>query len=171
MWWSAGRWASRIIVLSRMAQSPARKRAFHGENDSRGQTVWGTPAREIGKFKEAYAWYARLPELGARIKELETQMQAKRRRRFHHRGHGEHRGRREINRHAVANYCRRRTHPKHRETQLVCDLIAACQTKIGSRGKLRSTVMESALRMGTTAIAPRRARVRHQLGKERQRNR
>ena len=36
-----------------------------------GQTVWGTPAREIGKFKEAYAWYARLPELVERIKELE----------------------------------------------------------------------------------------------------
>lgn len=36
-----------------------------------GQTVWGTPAREIGKFKEIYVWYARLPELAARIKELE----------------------------------------------------------------------------------------------------
>ena len=36
-----------------------------------GQTVWGTPAREIRKFKEAYAWYARLPELAERIKELE----------------------------------------------------------------------------------------------------
>ena len=39
-----------------------------------GQTVWGTPAREIGKFKEAYAWYARLPELAARIKELEAKL-------------------------------------------------------------------------------------------------
>ncbi len=37
------------------------------------QTVWGTPAREIGKFKEAYAWYARLPELAERIKELEAE--------------------------------------------------------------------------------------------------
>src|SRR5450432_989044 len=36
-----------------------------------GQTVWGTPAREIGKFKDAYVWYARLPELAARIKKLE----------------------------------------------------------------------------------------------------
>jgi UDP-3-O-[3-hydroxymyristoyl] glucosamine N-acyltransferase len=36
-----------------------------------GQTVWGTPAREIGRFKEAYVWYARLPELAARIKKLE----------------------------------------------------------------------------------------------------
>jgi UDP-3-O-[3-hydroxymyristoyl] glucosamine N-acyltransferase len=35
------------------------------------QTVWGTPAREIHKFKEAYAWYARLPELAERIKKLE----------------------------------------------------------------------------------------------------
>ena len=39
-----------------------------------GQTVWGTPAREIGKFKEAYGWYARLPELAARIKELEAKL-------------------------------------------------------------------------------------------------
>jgi UDP-3-O-[3-hydroxymyristoyl] glucosamine N-acyltransferase len=42
-----------------------------GKTIRAGQTVWGTPAREIGKFKEAYAWYARLPELGARIKEIE----------------------------------------------------------------------------------------------------
>jgi len=41
-----------------------------------GQTVWGTPAREIGKFKEAYGWYARLPELAARIKELEAKLAA-----------------------------------------------------------------------------------------------
>ena len=43
-----------------------------GKTIRSGQTVWGTPAREIGKFKEAYAWYARLPELAARIKELEA---------------------------------------------------------------------------------------------------
>jgi UDP-3-O-[3-hydroxymyristoyl] glucosamine N-acyltransferase len=45
-----------------------------GKTIRTGQTVWGTPAREIGKFKEAYAWYARLPELGARIKEIESRM-------------------------------------------------------------------------------------------------
>ncbi|HWZ97315.1 MAG TPA: UDP-3-O-(3-hydroxymyristoyl)glucosamine N-acyltransferase [Candidatus Dormibacteraeota bacterium] len=39
-----------------------------------GQTVWGTPAREIGKFKEIYVWYARLPELAERIKELEAKV-------------------------------------------------------------------------------------------------
>lgn len=39
-----------------------------------GQTVWGTPAREIGKFKEIYVWYARLPELAERIKELEAKL-------------------------------------------------------------------------------------------------
>lgn len=39
-----------------------------------GQTVWGTPAREIGKFKETYVWYARLPELAERIKELEAKV-------------------------------------------------------------------------------------------------
>src|SRR5216683_2377284 len=45
-----------------------------GKTIRAGQTVWGTPAREIGKFKEEYAWYARLPELGARIKEIESKM-------------------------------------------------------------------------------------------------
>jgi UDP-3-O-[3-hydroxymyristoyl] glucosamine N-acyltransferase len=44
-----------------------------GKTIRAGQTVWGTPAREIGKFKEAYAWYARLPELAERIKELEAE--------------------------------------------------------------------------------------------------
>ena len=48
-----------------------------GKTIRAGQTVWGTPAREIGKFKEAYAWYARLPELGARIKELEGHVAGK----------------------------------------------------------------------------------------------
>ena len=42
-----------------------------GKTIRAGQTVWGTPAREIGKFKEIYVWYARLPELAGRIKELE----------------------------------------------------------------------------------------------------
>jgi len=51
-----------------------------GKTIRAGQTVWGTPAREIGKFKEAYAWYARLPELGARIKEIEGKISAKEKR-------------------------------------------------------------------------------------------
>ncbi len=42
-----------------------------GKTIRSGQTVWGTPARPLDKFKEAYAWFARLPELGARIKKLE----------------------------------------------------------------------------------------------------
>ncbi len=37
----------------------------------RGQTVWGTPARPLKKFKEQYAWFARLPELAERLKKLE----------------------------------------------------------------------------------------------------
>src|SRR5215472_6069063 len=41
------------------------------------QTVWGTPAREIGKFKEAYAWYGKLPELASRIKALEARLGSK----------------------------------------------------------------------------------------------
>lgn len=48
-----------------------------GKTIRSGQTVWGTPAREIGKFKEAYAWYGRLPELAARIKNLEGKLGGK----------------------------------------------------------------------------------------------
>ena len=42
-----------------------------GKTIRKGQPVWGTPARPLDKFKEAYAWFARLPELGARMKRLE----------------------------------------------------------------------------------------------------
>ena len=42
-----------------------------------GQTVWGTPARSLEKFKEQYAFYGRLPELAARIKDLEAKIAAK----------------------------------------------------------------------------------------------
>jgi UDP-3-O-[3-hydroxymyristoyl] glucosamine N-acyltransferase len=42
-----------------------------------GQTVWGTPARSLEKFKEQFAWQARLPELAARIKELEAKLEGK----------------------------------------------------------------------------------------------
>lgn len=38
----------------------------------KGQTVWGTPARPLEQFKEAYFWFARLPELAARIKKIEN---------------------------------------------------------------------------------------------------
>jgi len=48
-----------------------------GKTIRSGQTVWGTPAREIGKFKEAYGWYARLPELAARIKGIEEKLGGK----------------------------------------------------------------------------------------------
>ncbi len=48
-----------------------------GKTIRKGQTVWGTPAREIGRFKETYVWYARLPELAARIKELEAKIAGK----------------------------------------------------------------------------------------------
>lgn len=43
-----------------------------GKTVQSGQVVWGTPARPLKKFKEAYAWFARLPELAARLKTLET---------------------------------------------------------------------------------------------------
>lgn len=42
-----------------------------------GQTVWGTPARSLEKFKEQYAFFGRLPELAARIKKLEAQRGSK----------------------------------------------------------------------------------------------
>jgi UDP-3-O-[3-hydroxymyristoyl] glucosamine N-acyltransferase len=42
-----------------------------GKTIRKGQPVWGTPARPLDKFKEAYVWFARLPELGERIKKLE----------------------------------------------------------------------------------------------------
>jgi UDP-3-O-[3-hydroxymyristoyl] glucosamine N-acyltransferase len=42
-----------------------------GKTIRSGSTVWGTPARPIEKFKEQYAWYSRLPELGERIRNLE----------------------------------------------------------------------------------------------------
>ena len=42
-----------------------------------GQTVWGTPARPLDKFKEHFAWQSRLPELAARIKWLEAKLGSK----------------------------------------------------------------------------------------------
>jgi UDP-3-O-[3-hydroxymyristoyl] glucosamine N-acyltransferase len=44
-----------------------------GKTIRRGQIVWGTPARPLGKFKQQYAWLARLPELAERIEKLERQ--------------------------------------------------------------------------------------------------
>ena len=48
-----------------------------GKTIRSGQTVWGTPARPLEKFKEQFAWQARLPELAARIKELENKVEGK----------------------------------------------------------------------------------------------
>ena len=42
-----------------------------GKTIRSGQIVWGTPARPLEKFKEQYAWFARLPELAARVRRLE----------------------------------------------------------------------------------------------------
>ena len=42
-----------------------------------GQTVWGTPARPLEKFKELFAWQQRIPELAARIKLLEAKLEGK----------------------------------------------------------------------------------------------
>jgi len=48
-----------------------------GKTIRRGQVVWGTPARPLDKFKEQYAWFARLPELAQRLRALEEQQKAK----------------------------------------------------------------------------------------------
>jgi UDP-3-O-[3-hydroxymyristoyl] glucosamine N-acyltransferase len=44
-----------------------------GKTIRSGETVWGTPARPLEKFKEQYAWFGRLPELAERIRELERE--------------------------------------------------------------------------------------------------
>ena len=42
-----------------------------GKTIRHGQTVWGTPSRPLEKFKEQYAWFARLPDLAERVRRLE----------------------------------------------------------------------------------------------------
>jgi len=42
-----------------------------------GQTVWGTPARALEKFKEFFAWQSRIPELAARVADLEASREGK----------------------------------------------------------------------------------------------
>jgi UDP-3-O-[3-hydroxymyristoyl] glucosamine N-acyltransferase len=39
-----------------------------------GQTVWGTPARPLNRFKQQYALFARLPEFAERIREVEQRV-------------------------------------------------------------------------------------------------
>jgi UDP-3-O-[3-hydroxymyristoyl] glucosamine N-acyltransferase len=48
-----------------------------GKTIRSGETVWGTPARSLEKFKQLFAWYGRLPELAARIKALEGRIDCK----------------------------------------------------------------------------------------------
>ncbi len=48
-----------------------------GKTIRSGETVWGTPARSLEKFKELFAWYGRLPELAARIKGVEEKLGGK----------------------------------------------------------------------------------------------
>ena len=45
-----------------------------GKTIRKGETVWGTPARSLEKFKELFAWYGRLPELATRIKGIEEKL-------------------------------------------------------------------------------------------------
>jgi UDP-3-O-[3-hydroxymyristoyl] glucosamine N-acyltransferase len=48
-----------------------------GKTIRTGETVWGTPARPLEKFKVLYAWYGQLPAFAARIKELEAKIGGK----------------------------------------------------------------------------------------------
>ncbi len=43
-----------------------------GKTIRSGQTVWGTPARPLEKFKRQYAWLSRLPDLAERVRQLEA---------------------------------------------------------------------------------------------------
>lgn len=44
-----------------------------GKTIRSGDLVWGTPARPLDRFKEQFAWLARLPELAERLQRLERQ--------------------------------------------------------------------------------------------------
>ena len=48
-----------------------------GKTIRQGQTVWGTPARPLDKFKQQYAWFAQLPKLAQRVRHLEERGSAK----------------------------------------------------------------------------------------------
>lgn len=50
-----------------------------GKTIREGETVWGTPARPLARFKEQYAWFARLPQLAARLRALERTPKSKKR--------------------------------------------------------------------------------------------
>lgn len=43
-----------------------------GKTIRAGEPVWGTPARPLSKFKQQYAWFARLPELGEFFRRLKS---------------------------------------------------------------------------------------------------
>ncbi len=45
-----------------------------GKKIRAGQTVWGTPARPLERFKRQYAFFERLPELAERLKRLEERV-------------------------------------------------------------------------------------------------
>lgn len=42
-----------------------------GKKIRAGETVWGTPARSLARFKRQYAWFERLPELAERLRNME----------------------------------------------------------------------------------------------------
>lgn len=42
-----------------------------GKKIRSGETVWGTPARPLARFKKQYAWFERLPEIAERLRQVE----------------------------------------------------------------------------------------------------
>jgi carbonic anhydrase/acetyltransferase-like protein (isoleucine patch superfamily) len=45
-----------------------------GKTVRKGQIVWGTPARDLDKFKEQYGRLSRLPKLEEKVKNLENRV-------------------------------------------------------------------------------------------------
>jgi UDP-3-O-[3-hydroxymyristoyl] glucosamine N-acyltransferase len=45
-----------------------------GKKIRAGETVWGTPARPLARFKKQYVWFERLPELAERLRQIETKL-------------------------------------------------------------------------------------------------
>jgi len=75
-------WADRRDLASAASWRTARviggqSGVLGGKTIRSGETVWGTPARSLQKFKELFAWYGRLPELAARIKGIEEKLGGK----------------------------------------------------------------------------------------------
>ena len=74
---SAGKWESRTIALCRTARSRAPRPGFLPAKPFAADKSCGArPRGPLEKFKQQYAWFARLPELAERLRKLEEQQRA-----------------------------------------------------------------------------------------------